>query len=67
VPQPETMQVPEELLGSRPCYALRVRGDSMIAAFRRKQRPLVRRRKAVGAQGREAQPIMEKYLLSVCR
>jgi repressor LexA len=32
VPQPETLQVPEELLGSRPCYALRVRGDSMIEA-----------------------------------
>jgi repressor LexA len=32
VPQPETLQVPEELLGSRRCYALRVRGDSMIEA-----------------------------------
>jgi repressor LexA len=32
VPQPETLQVPEELLGRRPCYALRVRGDSMIEA-----------------------------------
>jgi len=32
VPQPETLQVPEQLLGSRPCYALRVRGDSMIEA-----------------------------------
>ncbi len=30
VPQPETMQVPGELLGSRPCYVLRVNGDSMI-------------------------------------
>jgi repressor LexA len=32
VPQPETLQVPEALLGRRPCYALRVRGDSMIEA-----------------------------------
>lgn len=32
VPQPETLQVPEELLGGRRCYALRVRGDSMIEA-----------------------------------
>jgi repressor LexA len=30
VPQPETMQVPDELLGNRPCYVLRVSGDSMI-------------------------------------
>ncbi len=30
VPQPEYLQVPEELLGRQPCYALRVRGDSMI-------------------------------------
>jgi repressor LexA len=30
VPQPETMQVPNELLGSRACYVLRVTGDSMI-------------------------------------
>jgi repressor LexA len=30
VPQPETMQVPEELLGNKPCYVLQVRGDSMI-------------------------------------
>jgi repressor LexA len=26
----DTMQVPDELLGSRPCYVLQVRGDSMI-------------------------------------
>jgi repressor LexA len=32
VPQPETMQVPPELLGSRACYVLRVSGDSMIEA-----------------------------------
>jgi len=30
VPQPETMQVPDELLGNRPCYVLQVHGDSMI-------------------------------------
>jgi repressor LexA len=30
VPQPETLRVPDELLGSRPCYVLRLRGDSMI-------------------------------------
>jgi len=30
VRQPETMQVPDELLGNRPCYVLRVSGDSMI-------------------------------------
>lgn len=30
VTQPEFMQVPEELLGTRPCYVLQVRGDSMI-------------------------------------
>jgi repressor LexA len=30
VPQPETMRVPDELLGNRPCYVLKVRGDSMI-------------------------------------
>jgi len=30
VPQAETLQVPDELLGSRPCYVLRVSGDSMI-------------------------------------
>jgi len=32
VPQPEYMQVPDELTGSRPCYVLRVRGDSMVEA-----------------------------------
>ena len=32
VPQPEYMQVPGELLGSKPCYVLKVRGDSMIEA-----------------------------------
>ena len=32
VPQPETMQVPDELLGNKPCYVLQVRGDSMIEA-----------------------------------
>ena len=32
VPQPEFMQVPDELLGTRPCYVLRVQGDSMIEA-----------------------------------
>jgi len=32
VPQAETMQVPDELLGKRPCYVLRVSGDSMIEA-----------------------------------
>jgi repressor LexA len=30
IPQPETMQVPDQLLGNRPCYVLRVSGDSMI-------------------------------------
>ncbi len=30
VPQPEYMQVPEELLGRNPCYVLQVSGDSMI-------------------------------------
>ena len=30
VPQPEYLQVPDELLGRNPCYALKVRGDSMI-------------------------------------
>ena len=30
VPQPEVMQVPDELLGRNPCYVLKVRGDSMI-------------------------------------
>jgi repressor LexA len=32
VPQPETMQVPEELLGSGSCYVLQVSGDSMLDA-----------------------------------
>ncbi len=32
VPQPEVMQVPDELLGRKPCYVLKVRGDSMIEA-----------------------------------
>jgi repressor LexA len=32
VTQPEFMQVPDELLGSSPCYVLQVRGDSMIEA-----------------------------------
>ena len=32
VPQPETMQVPDELLGNKPAYVLQVRGDSMIEA-----------------------------------
>jgi len=32
VPQPEYLQVPDQLLGSRPCYVLRVRGDSMVEA-----------------------------------
>jgi repressor LexA len=32
VPQPEFMRVPDELLGSRPCYVLRVQGESMIEA-----------------------------------
>jgi len=32
VPQAETMRVPDELLGNRPCYVLRVSGDSMIEA-----------------------------------
>jgi repressor LexA len=32
IAQPETMQVPEELLGKNPCYVLQVRGDSMIEA-----------------------------------
>jgi repressor LexA len=30
VTQPESMQVPDELLGNKPCYVLQVRGDSMI-------------------------------------
>jgi repressor LexA len=30
VPQPEYLQVPDELLGRNPCYVLKVRGDSMI-------------------------------------
>ena len=30
VPQPEYLQVPDELLGRKPCYVLKVRGDSMI-------------------------------------
>ncbi|MCO6412542.1 MAG: transcriptional repressor LexA [Thiogranum sp.] len=30
VPQPEYMQVPDELLGGKSCYVLKVRGDSMI-------------------------------------
>jgi repressor LexA len=30
ISQPETMQVPAELLGNKPCYVLQVRGDSMI-------------------------------------
>jgi len=32
VPQPETMQVPEALLGPGPCYVLQVSGDSMLEA-----------------------------------
>ena len=32
VPQPEYLQVPEALTGSKPCYVLKVRGDSMIDA-----------------------------------
>ena len=32
VPQPEVMQVPDELLGRNPCYVLKVSGDSMIEA-----------------------------------
>ena len=32
VPQPEYLQVPDELLGRNPCYVLKVRGDSMIEA-----------------------------------
>lgn len=32
VVQPEYLRVPEELLGSKPCYVLKVRGDSMIEA-----------------------------------
>ena len=32
VTQPEFMQVPDELLGSNPCYVLQVRGDSMVEA-----------------------------------
>ena len=32
VAQPEYMQVPDELLGGKPCYVLKVRGDSMIEA-----------------------------------
>jgi repressor LexA len=30
IPQPEYLQVPDELLGRNPCYVLKVRGDSMI-------------------------------------
>jgi repressor LexA len=30
VPQPEFMNVPDEMLGNKPCYVLKVRGDSMI-------------------------------------
>ena len=30
VPQPETLRVPDELLGKGPCYVLQVSGDSMI-------------------------------------
>ena len=30
VPQPEYLQIPEELLGSKPGYVLKVSGDSMI-------------------------------------
>jgi repressor LexA len=30
VPQPETMAVPESLLGGKPSYVLQVRGDSMV-------------------------------------
>ena len=30
VPQPEYLQVPDELMGRNPCYVLKVRGDSMI-------------------------------------
>ena len=30
IAQPETMQVPEELLAGRPCYVLQVSGESMI-------------------------------------
>jgi len=30
IPQPEYMQVPEELRGGKPCYVLQVSGDSMI-------------------------------------
>lgn len=30
VTQPEFMQVPDELLGNKPCYVLQVSGDSMI-------------------------------------
>jgi len=32
VPQPETMQVPEELLGRGSCYVLQITGDSMLEA-----------------------------------
>jgi repressor LexA len=32
VPQPEFMQVPPQLLTDRPCYVLKVRGDSMCEA-----------------------------------
>lgn len=32
VPQPETMQVPQELLGRGTCYVLQVSGDSMCEA-----------------------------------
>jgi len=30
IPQPEYLQVPPELTGSKPCYVLKVSGDSMI-------------------------------------
>jgi repressor LexA len=30
IPQPDYLQVPAELTGSRPCYVLQVSGDSMI-------------------------------------
>jgi repressor LexA len=30
IPQPEYMQIPEQLRGGKPCYVLQVSGDSMI-------------------------------------
>lgn len=30
IPQPEYLQIPDELLGNNPCYVLQVSGDSMI-------------------------------------